>query len=92
MNRVASLMTLAAVFALAACDAPTAPDESVDISPSFAKAVTFTDNASNAGKNSTATFSAEGTYQLEVVVMDLKGRTANAAVTETRCPCRPAGR
>ena len=45
MKTVATLMTLAAGFALAACDSPTAFDDSVT-PPSFARATTFTDNVS----------------------------------------------
>ncbi len=45
MKRVASLMTLAAGFALAACDSPAALDDSVT-PPSFAAATTVTDNVS----------------------------------------------
>ncbi len=44
MKRVASLMTLAAGFALAACDSPAALDDSAVTPPSFARATTVTDN------------------------------------------------
>ena len=44
MKRVASLITLAAAFTFAACDAPTALDDSVAGSPLFAKATTSMDN------------------------------------------------
>ncbi|WP_439621800.1 PA14 domain-containing protein [Gemmata sp.] len=46
-------------------------------------AVGFTDSGSNAGKSTTATFSAPGTYVLNVRVDDASGRSGSAQVTVT---------
>jgi hypothetical protein len=46
-------------------------------------AVTFSPNGTNAAKNSTATFSRAGSYQLTVVVADAQGLTVTSNVTVT---------
>jgi subtilisin family serine protease len=45
--------------------------------------VTFSANGTNAAKNSTATFTAAGTYNLQVVIKDAANQTATAPLTVT---------
>jgi hypothetical protein len=54
---------------------------SADVAPADVAAPTFSDNGTNAGRNSTATFAGAGTYVLRVTVADASGLTATSTVT-----------